>query len=49
VLSGDGRPLGPADIMMVPGPGAAPATRERFTARKRASATTATSAVSADR
>lgn len=30
VLSGDGRALGPADIMMVPGPGAAAATRERL-------------------
>jgi len=35
--------------MMVPGPGAAPATRERFTARKKASATVATSSVSANR
>jgi DNA-binding HxlR family transcriptional regulator len=30
VLSSDGRPLGPSDIMMVPGPGAAAATRERL-------------------
>jgi DNA-binding HxlR family transcriptional regulator len=37
VLSGDGRPLGPWDIMMVPGPGAAAATRERLAAGMQAS------------
>lgn len=37
VLSGDGRPLGPSDVMMVPGPGAAAATRERLTARTKTS------------
>jgi DNA-binding HxlR family transcriptional regulator len=36
VLSGDGRPLGPSDIMMVPGPGAAAATRERLSVGKQA-------------
>jgi DNA-binding HxlR family transcriptional regulator len=30
VISGDGRPLGPADVMMVPGPGAGAATRARL-------------------
>jgi DNA-binding HxlR family transcriptional regulator len=49
VMSGDGRTLGPADIMMVPGPGAAPATRERLTTRKPSSAAPATSSISADR
>ena len=49
VMSGDGRPLGPADVMMVPGPGAGPATRERFTTRTPASTRNAKSALSADR
>src|SRR5271155_886876 len=35
VVSGDGRPLQPSDVAMVPGPGAAAATRERFTMRKK--------------
>jgi hypothetical protein len=35
VVSGDGRPLAPADVMMVPGPGAGAATRARLDARKR--------------
>ena len=30
VISGDGRRLGPGDVMMVPGPGAAAATRARL-------------------
>ncbi len=34
VTSCDGRPLGPSDVMMVPGPGAAAATRERLTVPK---------------
>ena len=34
VTSCDGRPLGPSDVMMVPGPGAAAATRERLTVTK---------------
>lgn len=37
VLSEDGRPLGPSDIMMVPGPGAGAATRERLPASKNTS------------
>jgi DNA-binding HxlR family transcriptional regulator len=46
VLSGDGRPLGPSDIMMVPGPGAAATTRERLSGRKKPSdAARGTSAV----
>jgi DNA-binding HxlR family transcriptional regulator len=49
VLSGDGRLLGPSDVMMVPGPGAGPATRERFTARKKPAARRATSSASAER
>jgi DNA-binding HxlR family transcriptional regulator len=32
VVSGDGRPLGPADVLMVPGPGAGAATRARLSA-----------------
>jgi DNA-binding HxlR family transcriptional regulator len=35
VVSRDGRPLQPSDVMMEPGPGAAAATRERFAARKK--------------
>jgi hypothetical protein len=34
VTSCDGRPLGPSDVMMVPGPGAAAATRERLSVPK---------------
>ncbi len=33
VVSGDGRPLGPSDVMMVPGPGAGAATRARLSTR----------------
>lgn len=35
VVSEDGRPLAPADVMMVPGPGAGAVTRARLDARKR--------------
>jgi len=35
VASSDGRPLGPSDVVMVPGPGAAAATRARLTTRKK--------------
>ncbi len=40
VVSDDGRALGPADVMMVPGPGARPSTRVRLAPRKKPGAIT---------
>jgi DNA-binding HxlR family transcriptional regulator len=48
VVSSDGRVLGPADVMMVPGPGAGPATRARLTSRKKPRAVTRGARLTAD-
>ncbi len=44
VVSGDGRPLQPSEVMMVPGPGAGAATRARLAARGKTAVPRAASA-----